>query len=108
MEGLNRARAIIAADPAKRHSVDSLEKVAQLDRWTLARQFRAAFGTSPSRYRTMRQLNIVRRLIISGVPLVEASFRAGFADQSHMTRQFRKAFGLAPGHWTRAAGRARR
>ena len=34
MEGLNRARAIIAADPAKRHSVDSLEKVAQLDRWT--------------------------------------------------------------------------
>ena len=108
MEGLNRARAIIAADPAKRHSVSALEKVAQLDRWTLARQFRVAFGTSPSRYRTMRQLNIVRRLIISGVPLVEASFRAGFADQSHMTRQFRKAFGLAPGHWTRAAGRAHR
>jgi AraC-like DNA-binding protein len=102
MEKLNRARAMIAADPTKRHSLDTLEKVAKLDRWTLARQFRAAFGTSPSRYRIMRQLDIVRRLILSGMPLVEASLRAGFADQSHMTRQFKKAFGLAPGHWASA------
>jgi AraC-like DNA-binding protein len=54
----------------------------------------------------MRQVNIVRRLILSGVPLVEASLRAEFADQSHMTRQFKKAFGLAPGHGATAAGRA--
>jgi AraC-like DNA-binding protein len=106
MEGLNRARAMIAADPAKCHRLDTLEKVADLDRWSLARQFRAAFGTSPSRYRTMRQLSTVRRLILSGIPLAEASLQAGFADQSHMSRQFKKAFGLAPGYWvsaTRAA-----
>jgi AraC-like DNA-binding protein len=102
MEGLNRARALIASDPAKRHRLDALEKVAELDRWTLARQFRAAFGTSPSRYRTMRQLNIVRRLILNGLPLVEASLQAGFADQSHMSRQFKKAFGLTPGQWAAA------
>jgi AraC-like DNA-binding protein len=54
----------------------------------------------------MRQLNIVRRQILSGVLLVEAPFRAGFADQSHMTRQFKKGLGLAPSHWATAAGRA--
>lgn len=106
MEGLNRARELIAADPTERHSLDTLEKVANLDRWTLARQFRAAFGTSPSRYRTMRQLNLARRLMLSGIPLVEASLRAGFADQSHMARQFKSAFGLAPGRWAKAAVRA--
>jgi AraC-like DNA-binding protein len=105
MEGLNRARELIAADPTERHSLDTLEKVANLDRWTLARQFRSAFGTSPSRYRTMRQLSLARRLMLSGIPLVEASLRAGFADQSHMTRQFRGAFGLAPGRWNKAAVR---
>jgi AraC-like DNA-binding protein len=106
MEGLTRARELIAADPTERHSLDTLEKVANLDRWTLARQFRAAFGTSPSRYRTMRQLNLARRLMLSGVPLVEASLRAGFADQSHMSRQFKSAFGLVPGRWAKAAVRA--
>jgi AraC-like DNA-binding protein len=106
MEGLNRARELIAADPTERHSLDTLEKVANLDRWTLARQFRAAFGTSPSRYRTMRQLNLARRLMLTGIPLVEASLRAGFADQSHMARQFKSAFGLAPGRWAKAAVRA--
>ena len=40
-----------------------LERLADLDRWTLARQFRAAFGTSPGRFRTMRQLDRVRRLL---------------------------------------------
>jgi hypothetical protein len=34
MDGLNRARAMIAADPAKRHSLDTLEELAKLDRWT--------------------------------------------------------------------------
>jgi AraC-type DNA-binding domain-containing proteins len=47
-------------------SIADLEQVADLDRWSLARQFRAAFGTSPTRFRTMRQLDHVRRLVKSG------------------------------------------
>jgi AraC-like DNA-binding protein len=76
-----------------------LEKTAGLDRWTLARQFRAAFGTSPSRFRIMRQLDQVRRLLRDGASLAEASGAAGFADQSHMSRHFKRAYGLTPGAW---------
>jgi AraC-like DNA-binding protein len=100
---LLRVRDLIAACPARRHSMAELERTAELDRWTLARQFRAAFGTSPSRFRTMRQLDQVRRLLRAGLSLAETSIEAGFADQSHMSRHFKQAYGLTPGDWASVA-----
>jgi AraC-like DNA-binding protein len=96
---LRRVRDLIADAATRRHSMDELERIADLDRWTLARQFRAAFGTSPSRFRTLRRLDCVRRSVARGVGLVEAAIAAGFADQSHMSRQFKRAYGMTPGRW---------
>ena len=102
LDRLSRVRDAIAASPMERHTTEALERLCGLDRWTLARQFRAAFGTSPSRFRTMRQLDRVRRLLKGGASLAEASIDAGFADQSHMSRHFKKAYGLTPGTWVSA------
>jgi AraC-like DNA-binding protein len=99
---LSRVRDVIAAAPAERRSMDELERLADLDRWTLARQFRAAFGTSPSRFRIMRQLDHVRRLLKNGASLAAASIEAGFSDQSHMSRRFKSAYGITPGDWISA------
>jgi len=99
---LCRVRDLIVACPTERHSMDELESLSGLDRWTLARQFRAAFGSSPSRFRTMRQLDRVRRSLKRGLSLAEVSIEAGFADQSHMSRQFKKAYGVTPGAWVSA------
>jgi len=81
--------------------IAELEREAGLNRWTLYRQFRAAFGVSPHRYRTMRRLDLARHCIAGGMPLAEAAAASGFADQSHMTRRFRQTFGLSPGLWQR-------
>ncbi len=81
-------------------SSDDLEVLSGLDRFSLARQFRALCGTSPHRYLTMRGLDLARSLISTGVPLAEVA-AAGFADQSHLNRQFKKAFGMTPGGWSR-------
>jgi len=83
-----------------------LEQVAGLDRFTLARQFRQAYGTSPDRYRTLRRLDVVRAAIQAGTPLARAAAEAGFADQSHLTRQFKRAYGLTPARWVGALGSA--
>ncbi len=102
LAGLLRVRDLLAARPARRPSIEELERVAGLDRWSLARQFRSAFGTSPSRFRTLRQLDAVRRSVRRGSRLVEAALQAGFADQSHMSRQFKLAYGLTPARWAAA------
>ena len=102
LDGLKRVRELIAADPVPQHAMAELEQLAGLDRWSLARQFRAAFGTSPSRFRTLRRLDHARRLLTGGAPLADAAAASGFADQSHMTRQFKRAFGLTPARWTAA------
>ncbi len=99
LDALLRVRDLLAAAPAKAHTVKELERIAALDRWTLARQFRAAFGTSPTHFRTMRQLDEVRRLVRCGESLIDASLQAGFFDQSHMSRLFKQAYGLTPGKW---------
>ena len=69
------------------------------DRFAIARQFRLAYGTSPSRYQTMRRLDLARVAIDAGTPLARAAVESGFADQSHLTRQFKRAYGLTPARW---------
>lgn len=102
LAALLRVRDLIAADPATRPAIETLEAASGLDRWALARQFRAAFGTSPSNFRTMRQLDEARRMIRDGMPLAEAAVAAGFADQSHMSRMFKRRYGLTPARWAAA------
>ncbi|WP_431047433.1 AraC family transcriptional regulator [Roseateles sp. L2-2] len=86
-------------------TLDELAEAAGRDRWSLSRDFRASFGTSPYRYLTLRRLDLARRLMLAGQPLADCAAHAGFADQSHLTRQFAKAFGVTPARWLRMSGR---
>jgi AraC-like DNA-binding protein len=102
LAAVRSVREYIDEHATRRIGTEQLERIAGIDRWAVARQFRAAYGTSPDRYRTMRRLAIARRAIAAGAPLVDAALTAGFADQSHMTRQFKRAYGVTPGRWAAA------
>lgn len=99
LAALDRARQHLDANAASIVESGELEAIAGLDRFALARHFRAAFGTSPYNYLVMRRLQRARWLLLQGVPLAEVAFACGFADQSHLTRQFRRAYGITPGRW---------
>jgi AraC-like DNA-binding protein len=102
LDRLLQVRDCIAADPTQRWPMAALERLSGLDRWTLARQFRQAFGTSPSRFRTGRQVDAARRALLRGLRPAEAALEAGFADQSHLSRQFKQACGITPARWAAA------
>ncbi len=95
-------RDYLAAHVQEQTTASTLEQIAGIDRYTITRHFRRAFGTSPDRYRTLRRVALARAAIERGEPLVQAAAAAGFADQSHMTRQFKRAYGLTPGRWATA------
>ena len=94
-----RARQYIHDARGQAVSLDDLERAAGIDRWSLSRDFRALYGTSPYRYALLRRLDLARRLIAAGQPLAQAALAAGFTDQSHMTRRHAEAFGMTPAHW---------
>jgi AraC-like DNA-binding protein len=98
-DAAERARQFLDNNLDRSVQSPELEAVAGLDRFTLARHFRASFGTSPYNYLVMRRLDRARSLLATDRGLVDIACACGFADQSHMTRQFRRAYGMTPGRW---------
>lgn len=98
-QAAERAREFMHSALDQTVTLDQLADHAGRDRWSLSRDFRLLFGTSPYRYLTMRRLDLVRSLLIQGQSLTSAALIAGFSDQSHMTRQFSKTYGLSPARW---------
>lgn len=100
---VERGRAFLdgAVGVVRSHEV---EAVTGLARYDFARQFRAAYGTSPYRYSVMRRLEGARARLREGAPLADLALTAGFADQAHFTRTFKAAYGMTPGRYARLCG----
>ncbi|MFO1081084.1 MAG: AraC family transcriptional regulator [Reyranellaceae bacterium] len=99
------ARELLAAEARRSVGSEELEKATGLDRFALARHFRAVTGTSPHRYQVGRRLARAQALIAAGSALSEVAIDTGFADQSHLTRHFAARFGVTPGRWAALARR---
>ena len=102
---LLRVRDFLDAEFARPIDSADLERVADLDRFSLARAFRRSFGSAPHRYLLARRITAARSLIASGTPLAEVAGACGFTDQSHLNRHFKAHFGMTPGRYARLVAR---
>lgn len=107
LAAVQRVRDFIEANIDDALTLSELEQVANYDRWSLSRDFRALLGVSPYRFLIFRRLERACRMISAGSSLVEVALANGFADQSHFTRQFKKAYGMTPRAWAAAHKRSR-
>lgn len=94
-----RARAFIMEHLHHGITLEMLKQASGREQWSLSRDFRALYGTSPYRFVTLRRLDCFCRLILDGFTLVDAALAAGFHDQSHMTRHFTRTYGVPPLRW---------
>ena len=94
-----RARGFIHAALGGGITLDALVQASGRDRWSLSRDFRALYGTSPYRYITQRRLAEARNRMLAGQSLTDAAHGSGFFDQAHMTRLFTQTFGISPARW---------
>lgn len=61
-----RARALIHDSLDRVITLEELSQASGRDRWSLSRDFRALYGTSPYRYMTQRRLDLARALMLVG------------------------------------------
>lgn len=99
---LARAKERIDAQPEVPVTLAELAAEAGLSPFHFLRAFKAATQLPPHAYRLQRQLQMARRLIMSGHSVLSAAYLAGFADQSHLTRHFAATYGLTPGSLSRS------
>ncbi len=92
-----RARERLQDCLAQEEGADALARaVGAVDRFQLARAFRAAYGTSPHAYLVQIRLVRARRMLGAGEGPAAVAASCGFADQSHLGRWFRRAYGITP------------
>jgi len=106
-EGCSDPDTVVAAvDPLVRRSrgrasVSRLAAEVGVSERTLERHYVRSVGLAPKHCLRVERVNTARALVErrDGPPLATIAYKAGYADQAHLTREFRALLGRSPGDW---------
>ena len=106
---LRRVAEFVEAHLGEDLTLGRLAREACLSPFHFARAFKAATGTAPHRYLTVRRIDRARALIADGeLTLAEIADACGFSSQAHFTRSFKRFVGATPGEHRSGGSRALR
>ena len=103
---VDSARAFLASRFAEPMNLETIGRAVGVSPFHLCRIFRAATGTTVSRYRHKLRLRAaLERVASEQADLSAVALESGYSSHSHFTAAFRREFGLTPSQFRRAAGR---
>lgn len=90
-------RECLAREPARRHTLAALAKLASLSVSQFSFTFKQCFGTSPINYLlSLRLRQALYHLSDHNLNVTEIARKVGFEDVFYFSKQFKKRFGLSP------------
>jgi AraC-like DNA-binding protein len=95
-EPTQRAYEYLMDNISKNVSLHRLSSVSRLSAYHLLRAFRDRFGLPPHTFQVQQRINIAKRMLADGIPIVQTAFELGFSDQSHFTKKFKTFVGATP------------
>lgn len=94
------SRSLVDAEPDRFSTVDELARQLQVDRTTLFRHFKKAFGISPKQYLEARKMEKAEKLLKETTMLVkEVATACGYNDVNYFCRLFRQKYKNSPEKW---------
>ena len=97
---LKRVLEYINANLSDNLELRVLAEVAGVSLYHFAKAFKQSIGESPHQYVLRRRIDEAKQFLRhSRLPVIEASARTGFVDQSHFSKVFRRIVGVAPSEY---------
>ena len=77
-------------------TLQRLEKIFNLNKFTIIRGFKSVYNTTPSSFLLQLKVAHSKDLLAKGMSILDVCSEVGFYDQAHFTREFKKAHGKTP------------
>jgi len=80
----------------RRITLEELEQVSDLNKFTIIRSFKEEFSIPPHTYQTLLRVNCAKKLLRQNNQITEVAYKTGFYDQSHFHKVFKSHTGVTP------------
>lgn len=77
-------------------TLDKLQQITGLNKFTIIRNFKKLYVTTPSAYHLQYRVAEAKRLLSKGSDVFEICEELKFYDQAHFIREFKKMYGITP------------
>ncbi len=93
---LDHVKSYIDMHLTQKLSLDELAKIAHINKYGFAKNFKISTGMSPMNYILMQKIFSSKQLIAKNSELTQIAFDYNFSDMAHYSKAFKRYIGISP------------